>query len=638
MDPWLLQGSYQLAMGHSILLMPIDLFEKRTLGALWQPVLAVCPDNLLDRTAKRAVDLGFALPAASFSSLSDDSIDGHWRAIHKQFSFGKPLLEGLPTLARRLDLAALDLPHRLLMRRLGRPSEQPEPNVQPLALVRRSIYDRAFVAAAAELDRRGESFESPDLDFAQAVTETVGHRQITTSLALPGVPPAYVRRAYSPELKARVRPTSDRDVNDVWAPEIGERPDAMVERAAIEFVLTHRATANGGPGLMMPSVPAQAFTLLAQLEKHFRDATQDHPSSVRKLLNRLNAVVRPLFTEAVIEAVRSASALSVFSNFPLGLVTMPGDTAPLAARLPIAYEPMLPLTRTVQRAATSPVLDWDNRISILVAECIPTSDPVGAESRRGWQLVQQMHADTEGLTLHLAETLSLEALHKAVKEHAPDILIISAHGKIAGTAAALVIGDQSYVGLGLEKPPPVILLSACHVAPRGAGAVSIADLLLREGAMAVLGTQVPVDVRRNLMLMSRLLANLAHHLANPSQNVTLLEVWHHVQTSNVINDVLMATPALMEWGRTPGPNGLTPQQEFMRLRSSGRLRPNHIYEDTEQVLGEIADDQGVGAQIRNWFRRPGYVPESLFYLFAGRPERIHLSSVRNRVKRFQPDM
>ncbi|WP_406430063.1 hypothetical protein OHB00_00315 [Streptomyces sp. NBC_00631] len=58
--------------------------------------------------------------------------------------------------------------------------------------------------------------------------------------------------------------------------------------------------------------------------------------------------------------------------------------------------------------------------------------------------------------------------------------------------------------------------------------------------------------------------------------------------------------------------------------------------DTEQVLGEIADDQGRGEQVRNWFRRPGYVPESLFYLFAGRPERILISSMEERVAALWP--
>ncbi len=46
----------------------------------------------------------------------------------------------------------------------------------------------------------------------------------------------------------------------------------------------------------------------------------------------------------------------------------------------------------------------------------------------------------------------------------------------------------------------------------------------------------------------------------------------------------------------------------MISRSAGRLRGAHIYQDTEQVLGEIAGDHGYGEQVRNWFRRPRLRP------------------------------
>lgn len=81
------------------------------------------------------------------------------------------------------------------------------------------------------------------------------------------------------------------------------------------------------------------------------------------------------------------------------------------------------------------------------------------------------------------------------------------------------------------------------VAPRGASACSITDLLPREGALALLGTQVPVDVRRNRMLTGRLLTNLAGHLINQGRHATRLEVWRDTQTTNTANDILMSTIA-----------------------------------------------------------------------------------------------
>ncbi|MFI5913385.1 CHAT domain-containing protein, partial [Dactylosporangium sp. NPDC051541] len=213
-------------------------------------------------------------------------------------------------------------------------------------------------------------------------------------------------------------------------------------------------------------------------------------------------------------------------------------------------------------------------------------------------------------------------------------LVISAHGALVReqNLAGLRVGDEVLMGPGLGPLPPVVILSACHTAPRGAGTVSVTDLLLREGAIAVLGTQVPVDVRRNAMLMMRFFLYIAEVLAGREQHSTLLDVWHRVQTSNAINDVLDGGRLLREWGLNPAASGSPVLVEFMATRAAGQLRAGHIYADTERVLAEIADDQGIGGRVRNWFQRPGYVPESLFYAFAGRPDRIHLRSLAQTAK------
>jgi len=104
----------------------------------------------------------------------------------------------------------------------------------------------------------------------------------------------------------------------------------------------------------------------------------------------------------------------------------------------------------------------------------------------------------------------------------------------------------------------------------------------------------------------------------------LLDAWHHVQGSNAVNDVLYGNKGLRNWGLRPDVDGVTVLRRFMETEATGRIRRNHTYSDTEVVLGEIADKQGIGDKVRNWLRRPGYIPESLFYIFAGQPERVHL--------------
>jgi hypothetical protein len=82
-------------LDHQILLLPIEAFDKQA-TPVWHPwmapTLVVCPDDLLDDASRRATTMGFALPAASYSHLSDASLKIHWRAIHEHFVSDIPYL------------------------------------------------------------------------------------------------------------------------------------------------------------------------------------------------------------------------------------------------------------------------------------------------------------------------------------------------------------------------------------------------------------------------------------------------------------------------------------------------------------------------------------------------------------------
>jgi len=302
--------------------------------------------------------------------------------------------------------------------------------------------------------------------------------------------------------------------------------------------------------------------------------------------------------------------------------------------MPVAYRPLLPLTRTLQNELRlSRAVDLNRGFRVLVAECIDPQDPVGQVSRRGWDYTRNMLADqaSDTVTMAIVETLSVESLRSAIADHPADVLVISAHGFLSAETniAGIVVGDEPWLGIEIGEIPPVAILSACHVAPRGVAAVGIADLLLREGALAVIGTQVPVDVGRNAMLMMRFFLYLAETVAGRRDHPDMLAAWHFVQTSNVVNDILSGNPRLADWGYRRNRNGLSPLEEFMSSRFEGALRPAHIYEDAETALTDVARDQGeaFSRRVRGWFRDPGYVPESLFYAFVGRPENVYLRSL-----------
>ncbi len=624
-------------LDHEILLMPIQVFVPDVVQhwlKFTYPVLAVCPDDLLAEASEKSEALGFILPAEGFSSLSDEGLRAHWEAIHSKLVPNAPYLGREPRLSRRLDLAVTDLPRTWLARQMGWQTNEEEPSrLDQRRLVGEALQGQVTLSAIARLERASTLPSVAQSQIKEEIEKEWQRVQVPVALALPGVASGYSRRVYTTSERLRVEPMDSVDTSDTWPPLPEVSSDVLLERSAIEFITTHRAIARSGIGLMFPSAPQEAFNVLGQLEEHCRAGAKG--PQVWRLLDKLNTAMEPIWNNMTAGVIARTSMLTAFTNFPIGLIKLPNDTEPLSTRIPIAYRPILPLTNAVQRELMSmQMFEVPENFTVLVAECIPESDPVGRYSRGGWERTEKfIKSSNANINFRRVNTLSKSALRAAIDEVRPDFLVISAHGFFDREAnvAGLVIGAEMTLGTDIGTMPPVVILSACHVAPRGTSAVSVTDLLLRQDAMAVLGTQVPVDVSHNALLMGRFFVYISETLARHEMHTNLLEVWHRTQTSNAINDVANGSESLRKWMMEDvATTGRPVIQEFMISRSSGRLRD--IYSDTEEVLGEIADDLGVGPRVRNWFRRPGYVPESLFYVFAGRPERIYLCPVADAIR------
>jgi hypothetical protein len=615
-----------LALDHQFFFAPVQIFDAAYMPGSplpVTPVLALCPDDLLDEVRPKAQELGFLLPAASFSELSSLSLKAHWQAIRNAISFDVPYLGHELDLTRRLDLSATSLPARWLARQV-RHDPKEKVSRQVTEMIDLAQLNQAYLSLYARLEREGTE-SVPETAVSDLVATEYARLRVPVTIGLPGVATAYSRQVFSPSVRSRVEPISATDHHDIWSSDMSSRPDVLVERSTIELITAHHAIARTGTGLMLESVPPAAFVALAELERHF--TMGPNGPGVARLLDRLNEAAAPIWTEPFIEAIAGAGTLHVFSNFPIGLLTYPGDTSPLATRLPISYQPLNPLSRIMQSELTytAPV-NLSSGYRILVAECIPAEDPVGTISRVAWKSAKEfVTAGGYPITFDVEECSSIAQLNEAL-DTGPDILVISAHGTFRREAnlAGLLIGTEFCLGPELGEVPPVVILSACHVAPRGLGPVSIADLLLRQGALAVLGTQVPVDVMRNALMMARLFLYLAETLVRRESFSTLLDAWHFIQMTNPVYDIIRGSKALSDWGQTHVTDGNSVLGEFLDVRSKGQLHRGNVYLDTERVLGQIADGQGVGDKVRNWFRRPGYLPETLFYVMAGKPERIYL--------------
>ena len=81
--------------------------------------------------------------------------------------------------------------------------------------------------------------------------------RVPVTLALPGVASGYSRRVYEAPERSRIQLMPAIEGADIWATDMTERSDTLIERSAIEFITTHRAIARSGIGMMFPSVPSR---------------------------------------------------------------------------------------------------------------------------------------------------------------------------------------------------------------------------------------------------------------------------------------------------------------------------------------------------------------------------------------------
>lgn len=154
--------------------------------------------------------------------------------------------------------------------------------------------------------------------------------------------------------------------------------------------------------------------------------------------------------------------------------------------------------------------------------------------------------------------------------------------------------------------------------------MSVADMFIQAGAKAILSTLIPVDVRRNALLLIRLFAYITEAQNGSSQLKTLDEAWSFVVASNAINEILDASPKLRKWAMTKNRNGKTPFFEFTMVKSKGRLNVAHVYKSTIEILSELAREDDMEEYLNSVLSSTGYFPESAFYQMIGYPENIFL--------------
>jgi hypothetical protein len=606
----ILQGSPKFDLAHRITMLPAPLLGedawRRTLFAR-PPALVLAPTTLLDEANDFARAAGVRLGVLSFDDLLEAHLRIFWRKIARFSNVPIPRRIVPIPLLPLTSVSATALSSQFLARQVRRERDVHRRRDDPYKLIDHLLHMHATVEALRRAEELGHTEATVNGAFRPLYRKAIRSIELDSVLAVPGVAPLYRRRL------AASLGTPGED-------------DGGIEARVLTILAAHRGAARTARTFITPAIPSDVWGMYAQLEAH---CTPGHirPLAVWRMLRALGRRLAEVLGDEGTAVARRASWLTIFSDFPVGLTILPGDTSPLVSRTPLTQLPLTPLTRRLQfELAPNPFSDWTGGFRMLIAECLSPSDPIAEASAGIWEVIAETVDGCPGSRCDIVPIQDEAHLRAVLRAESYDLLLLSAHGAYdrSTNTAAICIRDTSSLLLDIEHVPAVVVLSACEISPRASGAVSVADLLFRLGASVVIGTLVPIRVDRNALLLNRFFMYVCDAITGVEQEQTLGAVWHRVLTTHAVHDIYGASRHVQAWAFSEQ-NGLTVDKEFKNARSVGRLHGGHIHRESEEVLLEIARDRGFEHALRSTLQSQGYFPESLFYTMLGRGDRIVLA-------------
>jgi hypothetical protein len=584
------------------------LFSKR------KPSFVFC-DNVIYNPLKILIEqYQLQFPLVKFDDISEDKLKLHWQKItddvskvlKRKFSFHR--LKDQFILSEDFSSIAITLPTLFVERALfyGKPNLPKIDKSQEINyLFHLHAIKKASIIGLKSVDQSPQELLKIDMDnkiWMQA-NQTL---KIPVCIGIPGIP-NWIK-------KGAIKSLGPTEI-DI---------DKEVENQVLSLIVTHNALSHDGMGFLLSEPSKDIFEDLHNLENHCMGSI--NPRFVWRMLNKIGVKLNALMDNRIHETIRKASSITIFSNIPFGLAILPGCTSPLSCQLPVWYQPIMPLTRALQREMGSIQKAYlGNGVRVLIAELISEEDFVGKVSRKGWETIIETFKNDQNIQFDCREFKNVNELNMVLKTNNYEILILSAHGFYdqKRNIAGVICDKTSLSGYEINNLPPLVILSSCNTVPRGHFAVSIVDNLLRQGAIAVIGSLVPIDVSRNTIFVLRFFIYLMECLEANYPFRTIAELWHFFTTSNAYHDITSANPQIEKWANFEGKPEETVNYEFKMKSSVGKLRGEHFYQDTENVLHELAVKRGIENKFRGWMSN-GYFPESLLYMIVGQPDKIFI--------------
>lgn len=306
---------------------------------------------------------------------------------------------------------------------------------------------------------------------------------------------------------------------------------AMLSVRQIELRLTAAGVgalaANGlKPSLRLPNAINFHNATLREIERHANRTDVRGRQLLQRNCAQLAVDLHDQIHPRIVDNLRSrAKAITLVADAPLEWLRI--DGLPLMIRHELSRIGMTPgnlmLAQCIQ--AGTVVLPLSAIVDILIIRSFGENDPI-----RHWLNTAIGGFDFKRVRTKFVDATCREEMITALNGFAGAIVVFDCHGGHGGDDGHgwLRIGSEKvdvWELAHIARIPPIAVLSACSTFALAGSHASVANGLIRSGAVTVVGTLLPVDAFRSALFVARLLFRIDSYLPALKQLDTNFLTW-----------------------------------------------------------------------------------------------------------------
>jgi hypothetical protein len=311
--------------------------------------------------------------------------------------------------------------------------------------------------------------------------------------------------------------TSSMPMDEADIPLIGP---ALSLRGAELKVQTHavgfRAMSTLAPTVRLPAVVNRTAGVVRTLARHLRYWDDRLPDTkTARVFKTVQDALKKSVPEEFEPLIRSsASGVKIIGDAPLEWY--PIDGLPLCLRTDVSRIDTTPGNILMEQLRPIPpvYIPPDEFRRYLMCNLFEDGDHLAHHAATGINILENK-ADVR-LDGTIASPRTADAFVETVNAYGGPILIVDGHGQHPSESdiGGLIIGGNPvdiWSLRGRMKPPPIVILSACDTHPYDRSHATVANGFLSCGALAVLGTSLPVrSVQAAIFLMRLMLRAVSY--------------------------------------------------------------------------------------------------------------------------------